>query len=105
MSQPIDVDIPHQLGKAEARRRLETNIGSLERHIPGGAAVANRWDGDTLHLTIHAMGQAVESQIDVRDALVHCRVLLPGMLGLFAGPIAAALKSQGSNLLLEDKRA
>lgn len=104
MSQPIDVDLPHKLGKEEARRRIAGNIGALERHIPGGAQVANRWDGDTLHLTIQAMGQAVESQIEVRESLVHCRVALPGMLGIFAAPIAAALKSQGSHLLLEDKR-
>jgi hypothetical protein len=29
--------------------------------------------------------------------------MLPGMLGFFAGPIEAALKSKGSDLLLEDK--
>jgi len=104
MTQPIDVDLPHNLGKDEARRRLAANIGSLERHLPGGARVENRWDGDRLNLTIHAMGQAVESQIDVMDAKVHCRVMLPGMLALFAAPIAAALKAKGSDLLLEDKR-
>ena len=37
-------------------------------------------------------------------ATVHCRVMLPGMLALFAGPIEAMLKAKGNDLLLEDKR-
>ena len=104
MQRPIDVNLPHKLGKQEARRRLASNIGSLERHIPGGASVDHRWSGDTLNLTVHAMGQAVEAVIDVEEAKVHCRVMLPGMLSLFAAPIEALLQRKGSDLLLEDKR-
>ena len=104
MERPIDVDLPHKLGKDEARRRLAGNIDKLERHIPGGARVENHWQGDTLNLTVHAMGQAVQARIDVEEAKVHCRVTLPGMLALFAAPIEAMLKSKGSGLLLEDKR-
>ncbi|MEO7504602.1 MAG: polyhydroxyalkanoic acid system family protein [Sphingomicrobium sp.] len=104
MERPIDVDLPHKLGKAEARRRLATNIDSLERHLPGGARVENAWTGDTLNLTINAMGQAVEARIDVEETKVHCRVMLPRMLALFAAPIEAMLKRQGADLLLEDKR-
>jgi hypothetical protein len=104
MQRPIDVDLPHKLGKEEARRRLATNIHKLSSHIPGGAAVRHDWQDDRLNMTIEAMGQAIEAQIDVQDAKVHCRILLPGMLGLFAAPIEAMLKQKGSDLLLEDKR-
>ncbi len=105
MERPIDVDLPHKLGRTEARRRLATNIDKLERHIPGGARVENRWSEDTLYLTVHAMGQAVEAKIDVEETKVHCRVMLPGMLALFAAPIEALLQKKGSDLLLEDKRS
>ena len=37
--------------------------------------------------TVHAMGQSVEAKIDVEETKVHCRVMLPGILSLFAGPI------------------
>ena len=105
MQRPIDVDLPHQLGREEARRRIATNIHQLKDHIPGGAAhMDSSWTGDRLDLTIHAMGQAVEAQIEVEEAKVHCRIQLPGMLSLFAGPIEAMLKSKGGDLLLEDKR-
>jgi hypothetical protein len=105
MQRPIDVDLPHKLGREEARRRLANNIHKLQDHIPGGAShVDSSWVGDRLNLTVHAMGQAVEAEIDVEETKVHCRIQLPGMLSLFAAPIEAMLKAKGSDLLLEDKR-
>ena len=105
MQRPIDVDIPHQLGRDEAHRRIATNIHKLKDHIPGGAShVDATWSGERLDLTIQAMGQAVEAQIDVEESKVHCRIQLPGMLALFAGPIEQMMKLKGSDLLLEDKR-
>jgi hypothetical protein len=103
MERPIEVDLPHKLGKDEARRRIANNVHKLRDHLPGGAAhVDSNWAGDVLNLNIHAMGQAVQAEITVLDALVRCRVMLPGMLALFAGPIEAALNAKGRDLLLED---
>jgi putative polyhydroxyalkanoate system protein len=101
MSQPIDVDLPHNLGKDEARRRIATNIHKLQEHIPGGAQVQSGWAGDQLNLDIAAMGQTVAATIDVNESNVHLRVLLPGMLGMFAGMIQAGLEKKGG-VLLED---
>ena len=47
------------------------------------------------------MGESVNATIDVMDTKVHLKVLLPGMLGMFAGMIQAALQKKGS-VLLED---
>ncbi len=101
MSQPIDVDLPHSLGKDEARRRIANNIHKLEEHIPGGAQVQSGWTGDQLNLDIAAMGQSVAATIDVMETKVHLKVLLPGMLGMFSGLIQSALQQKGS-VLLED---
>jgi putative polyhydroxyalkanoate system protein len=101
MTQPIDVDLPHNLGKDEARRRIATNIHKLQEHIPGGAQVQSGWSGDQLNLDVAAMGQTVTAAIDVMEDKVHLKVLLPGMLGMFAGVIQAALQRKGS-VLLED---
>jgi putative polyhydroxyalkanoate system protein len=103
MTQPIDVDLPHNLGKDEARRRIANNIHKLEEHIPGGAQVQSGWTGDQLTLDVAAMGQSVRATIDVTDTKVHLKVLLPGMLGMFAGVIQGALQKKG-NVLLEDHR-
>ena len=101
MTQPIDVDLPHNLGKDEARRRIANNIHKLKEHIPGGAQVQSGWTGDQLNLDVAAMGQSVAATIDVHDKSVHLKVLLPGMLGMFAGVIQAGLQKKGS-VLLED---
>ena len=104
MQRPIDVALPHKLGREEARRRIAANIHKLESHIPGGAEVSSRWEGDTLKLDVGAMGQSVESEIAVEDSVVRCKIQLPGFLALFAAPIEAMLARKGGDLLLEDKR-
>ena len=104
MTQPINVDLPHNLGKDEARRRIANNIHKLEQHIPGGAHVQSAWNGDQLNLQVAAMGEAVNCTIDVMDTKVHLKVLLPGMLGMFAGLVQMTLQNKG-NVLLEDHRS
>ena len=101
MTQPIDVDLPHNLGKDEARRRIANNIHKLREHIPGGANVQSGWAGDQLNLQIAAMGESVNASIDVMETKVHLKVLLPGTLGMFSGIIQGALQKKGS-VLLED---
>ena len=101
MNQPIEVDLPHKLGKDEARRRIANNIHKLQEHIPGGAQVQSGWTGDQLNLDVAAMGQSVTAAIDVQETKVRLKVLLPPMLGMFSGMIQAALQKKGS-VLLED---
>ena len=103
MSSPISVDLPHSLGAEEARRRIAGGIGRLKDHIPGGAEVRSNWEGDRMNLSVQAMGQEVNAQIDVRETLVRVEVVLPGMLGFFGKQIEGLLRKQGS-ILLEDKR-
>jgi hypothetical protein len=104
MSQPIDVDLPHKLGKDEAKRRIGDNIHKLQEHLPGGGNASSRWEGDTLKLSVAAMGEAIEADLTVHDSSVHCHFRLPGLLGMFAQPIAAMLKVKGGDILLEDTR-
>ncbi|WP_106638638.1 polyhydroxyalkanoic acid system family protein [Allosphingosinicella vermicomposti] len=103
MTRPLVIDLPHSLGTQEARRRMEGGVGKLSSHIPGGAAdVRHHWEGDSMHLAVTAMGQTVTTRIDVEDKKVHVELVLPGMLGMFAGQIEAYLRGKGGQLL-EDK--
>lgn len=99
MTQPVEVDLPHKLGKDEARRRIANNIHKLEQHLPGGAEVQSGWTGDQLNLDVAAMGQSVTATIDVMDNKVRLKVLLPPMLGMFSGIIQGALQKKGGALL------
>lgn len=104
MTQPIEVDLPHKLGKDEARRRIANNLHKLQEHIPGGAQVQSGWAGDQLNLDVAAMGQSVMATIDVMEDKVHLKVLLPPMLGMFSGIIQAALQRKGGALLEDHSR-
>lgn len=99
MSAPIEVDIPHQLGKAAVRQRLDGGIGKIGRLIPGGGEVEHRWEGDTMFFTVRAMGQSIGARTDITDTNVHAVIDLPGFLALFADKIRAAVQQQGPKLL------
>lgn len=105
MAQPIEVDLPHSLGKDEARRRIANNIHRLQEHIPGGAQVESGWAGDQLNLRVQALGDSVQSTIEIEETKVHVKVLLPGLLGVFAAPIQAALQKKGGVLLEDHSKA
>jgi hypothetical protein len=102
MSNPMTVDLPHQLGAEEARRRIERNMGKLTDHIPGGAQVSSRWTGNRLDLDIGAMGQQVAAEIDIQESLVRLKVTLPPALAFFGSMIEPLIRKQGT-AMLEDK--
>jgi len=99
MAEPVIVDIPHQLGRDTARARIAGGVGKIGSMVPGGGSVEERWEGDTLHFTVTAMGQSVASRLEVHDAHVHAEVDLPPMLALFAGKIREKLQREAPKLL------
>ena len=99
MSNPISVDIPHKLGKAGVRSRLDSGIDTIGAKIPGGSVTDRRWEGDTLHFTVTAMGQVIGSKVTVFEDTVHAIVDLPGLLGLFAGKVQDMIRKEGPKLL------
>jgi hypothetical protein len=99
MGTPITVDVPHQLGKTAVRARLDGGIGKISDKIPGGSVTEQRWDGDTLHFTVQAMGQTIASAVTVFETNVHAVVDLPGILGLFAGKVQDMIRKEAPKLL------
>lgn len=101
---PISVDLPHRLGAAEARRRIERGMGGLTRHLPPGAAVQPSWTGNRLDLSVAALGQDLRAAIDVQEAVVRVQLVLPPALAFLAPMIEAGIRRTGAELL-EDKAA
>lgn len=99
MTDPVEVDIPHKLGREAARARIAGGIGKLESYIPGGTVTENRWDGDRLSFTVTALGQRAQATVDVLDDRAHVAMMLPPMLALFAGKIRDVLAKDGPKLL------
>ena len=100
MAKPLLVTIPHQLGVAEARKRLETGFAEMTAKLPGGAAkIDQRWEGDRLVFAALIGGQDIRGSLDVLADAVRIEVLLPGLLGMLAGKIGGRLKDEGQLLL------
>ena len=99
MSGPVVVDIPHQLGKAAARARMDAGIGKLAGFVPGGTVSEHRWEGDTMVVAVSAFGQRVSSRMEVFDSHVHAVFELPPLLQPFADKIRGKLAKDGAGLL------
>ena len=100
MATPIIVNIPHQLGRVEARRRIEAGFAKLIHQLPGsGGACSQRWEGDRLVFGVTAMGQTIAGVINVLDAAVTIEIDLPGILGMVASGIKDRLQKVGQLLL------
>jgi len=96
MTTPITVTLPHQLGRAEARRRIEAGFGKMIKALPGASGQANeRWEGDRLVFSVVTMAQTIAGVIDVGDAAVTMEIQLPGVLGLIARGIKGRLQKAG----------
>jgi putative polyhydroxyalkanoate system protein len=104
MSKPLTVEIPHALGREEARRRVESGFERLEHQFGGGglAKVEKRWAGDTLNFHAQALGQAVSGRLEVRAESIHMEIDLPPFLAMIAGSLKGRLQKEGQ-LLLEKK--
>ena len=104
MAQPIQINLPHTLGKFEATRRMRTRIGELPAHIPGGlASVEHRWTADDrLALDIAALGAKVSAMAEVDEANIRLSVQLPPLLEPFRAKIETAIRNRATTLLLPD---
>ena len=99
MAEPVEMDIPHKMGREAARARIAGSVGKLESYIPGGSVTEHKWDGDRLTFTVQAMGQRVATTLDVLDSHVHLKAELPPFLALFAGKIRDVLSREAPKLL------
>lgn len=103
MSKPLTVTVPHALGVAEARRRLDEGFVQMTQQMPGGMGqIEKSWKDNRLSFSATAMGQVATGHLDVVEDAVHIVVHLPGLLGMLAGKIGGKLRQQGQ-ILLEKK--
>jgi hypothetical protein len=104
MASTMKFDIPHKLGKAEAKRRIEAGIPKLERHIPGGGTVKADWTGpDQVTMTVSAMGQKIPVDMVIEEGLVRATVVVPMMLSMMAGAISGFVQTSAEKMLAAPK--
>jgi hypothetical protein len=97
---PITISIPHQLGRAEARRRIEAGFAKLIHQVPGSSSAGSqRWQDDRLSFAATVMGQTISGVVDVLDSAVTMQIELPGILGMLASSLKDRLQKAGTLLL------
>jgi hypothetical protein len=100
MPQPLSVSIPHQLGRQEAKRRLDSGIGRIRPEL--GALVNSldySWDQDRLNFRASAMLQTISGGIDVLDDAVRIEIDLPWMMRLIADTVMKQVRGRGLAML------
>lgn len=96
----LTVSIPHQLTRAEAKRKVEECLTQLRTQY--GSTVTGleeRWTGDTLDFSFAVMGFAINGQAFVEDTAVRIDVALPWPAAMFAGDIKSRIEQEGRRLL------
>jgi hypothetical protein len=92
--------IPHQLGKAEAKRRIQSHMGDVRKQYGSMfSEFSDNWTGDTMVFSLTAMGQTVSGRIEVADQAVHVAVALPWIFQMLAALIKPRIEEAGRELL------
>jgi len=100
LSAPLVVTIPHDLGQAEATRRLQTGIDGLGSNIGGVLHLEEkRWDGNTLSFRVSAVGQVVSGTVQVQEKDVRLEVALPWLLQRIAERFLPRIRQEATILL------
>jgi hypothetical protein len=99
----LTIDIPHALGKEEARRRIAVGFDRMRQQMTGGLSAMvkfqDRWDADRLHFEGIALGQKITGRLDVNGDTVQVQLDLPEFLAAIADRIRRNLQEQGRQLL------
>lgn len=99
MNQTITIDVPHQLGRATARARLDEGIVKTAKMVPGVAQVTHTWDNDTMNFALTALGQTIRCRATVFDDKVHAEIDLPAFLALIGNKVRETFGKELPKLL------
>lgn len=101
---PLVITISHQLGRNEAKRRLDDGLGKIRPTLAAfTSAVDYRWTEYRLDFGVTAMLHRIVGHIDVEDDLLRVELGLPALLQLLSRTISRRITAEGSRLLGKPK--
>jgi Putative polyhydroxyalkanoic acid system protein (PHA_gran_rgn) len=96
----LTASIPHRLPRAEAKRRIQEQLGTIRREFVSHLHdVQESWTGDRLEFSLRALGQSIAGRLDVDDQAVHVEIDLPWLLAMLAGPVKRQVEDRARRLL------
>ena len=95
------VTLPHEIGRAEVKRRLDAHAHEIADYFPGNmATVTTQWRDDyIMDLTVSVVGQNVGGAIEAYDDHVVIDIDVPRALSFLRGTIESSLKKEATRLL------
>jgi hypothetical protein len=100
MTEPLLISIPHRLGRAEAKRRLDGGIARLRPELARYVGALDLdWEGDRLNFRARALAQTITGRLDVLDDSIRLEIDLPWFLRLLAHTITRQIRGRGRELL------
>ncbi|MBL8550370.1 MAG: polyhydroxyalkanoic acid system family protein [Hyphomonadaceae bacterium] len=101
MATPVTITLPHNLGKAEARARIERGFENMKGQLAQAqiAQFRQAWSADQLQFSASALGQRFHGRIDVGERDLKIEVDLPALLAGFAEKVRGKLKDASVKLL------
>lgn len=104
-SEPITVTISHRLGRDEAKRRIDSGLGSIRKDIAQFVrSLDYDWDGYTLNFRASAMMQTITGRLEIYEESIRVELGLPRLLHLLAKTVAGQIEQRGSALLQGPKK-
>ncbi|MGO4171650.1 polyhydroxyalkanoic acid system family protein [Bosea sp. TAF32] len=105
MGKPVSITISHDLGRETALNRLRSGIDRIRDRLGmvRMQLVEERWEDDSLHFGVGALGHTVHGRVEVEERLIRVEVTLPWMLAVFAEKLKIGVEKQGQILLEKPK--
>lgn len=100
-TEPITITISHRLGRDEAKRRIDSGLGTIRAEVaPYVRSLEYQWDGDyTLGLHASAMMQTIAGRIEIYEDSIRIELALPALLHLIARTISGRIEKTAAALL------
>ena len=103
MGRPITINVPHALGKDEARRRIAEGFRSAQQQKMAGLgallSIREHWEQDSLHFEAGALGQVIRGRLDVLPDRVEIEIQAPDLLAAVAERLLATVDAKTRKLL------
>lgn len=97
----LEIRIPHQLEKAEVRRRIDAAVERARRDYADKVSQLDaQWETeDQLAIELVVLGMGIDGTIANEPGQLVIQLELPGMLSMFAGQIRTGVEERIGGLL------
>lgn len=100
MPKSISITLPHALGVAEAKRRVQDQLERMRAEYVDkiGHSQVN-WSGDQAKVDVAALGQSASATIDVLPDTLRIEVELPWFLAALSSKVQGFLQTNATDAL------